>query len=86
MTTQIPTNPEDLRQIMDAMKEISNSLARMDAERELIREILLKLNDDYDLNKKYMRKVANIFHKQNIADFKEENQLVEEVYESLTRG
>ena len=83
MSTVIPQDVESKTKILNALKEISNSLARMDAERDLIKETLNRLEDDFDLNKRYMRKVAYIFHKQNIQEFKETNQQVEDVYESL---
>lgn len=86
MSTQIPNDVESKKKILNALKEISNSLARMDAERDLIKETLNDIEDEFELSKRYMRKVAYIYHKQNITDFKEENQQVEEVYESLMRG
>ena len=46
------TNPADKKRIKDALFEISGSFARMEAERELIRDIVKDLADDFELSKK----------------------------------
>lgn len=79
----IPSNPEDRKKVLNALKEISNSLTRMDSERDLIKEILINLEDEFELPKKYMRKVANIYHRQNLSEEKSAFQEVEDIYESI---
>jgi hypothetical protein len=80
----LPTSPADLKKINDALNEISSSLTRMEAERDLIKDILQTVEDNYEIPKKYTRKVAKIFHKQNFTQFQKEQDDVESLYETVT--
>ena len=51
MSDKVITNPETLKRIKNAMVEISNALTRMDAERDLIKEIVTNTCDNFQLNK-----------------------------------
>lgn len=78
------SNPADRKVIYDALREISNSMTRMEAERDLIRETLNNIKDQYELPTKYTRKLAKIYHKQNFQEMKTEQAEVEELYEKIT--
>ncbi len=80
----IPSSPDDRKKIRGALEEISNSLTRIEAERSLIKEILQDVEDKFELPKKYTRKVAKIFHKQNFAEVKTEQEDLETIYETVT--
>ena len=80
----IPSSLEDRKKIRGALEEISNSLTRIEAERDLIKEILQDVEDKFELPKKYTRKVAKIFHKQNFAEVKTEQEDLETIYETVT--
>jgi hypothetical protein len=62
-------------------QEISNSMTRMEAERDNIREIVNLCATEFELNKRLTRKAARAFHKHNI---EEENALQNEVNELHT--
>lgn len=81
----IPSSPEDRKKVLEALKEFSNSLARIEAEQSLQKEILARLEDEFELPKKYMRKVARVYHKQNLNEVKAETLEVEEIYESIVQ-
>jgi DNA-binding transcriptional regulator GbsR (MarR family) len=78
------SNPADRKAVYDAIVEISNSMTRMDAERDLIKETLNMVKDKYELPSKYTRTLAKIYHKQNFTQLKAEQEEVEDLYESLT--
>lgn len=80
----IPSSPEDRKEVRDRLNEISNSLTRIEAERDHINEILSDLQEDYELPKKHMRKVARVFHKQNIHEVKEEFSDIEDIYNAIS--
>jgi len=80
----IPSSPEDRSKIQSALKEISASMTRMEAERDYINESLAVLQDQFELPKKYMRKVARIYHKQNINEVKSEVSDIEDIYTAVT--
>ena len=82
--TQRQSNPSDRKAVYDAIVEISNSMTRMEAERDLIRETLKDVATKYELPQKYTRTLAKIYHKQNFNEFKAEQSEVEDLYESIS--
>ena len=75
------SNPEDRKKLFNCSQEISNSMTRMDGERDFQKEAVDAIADELQLEKKYVRKVATIYHKQNINTVKIENEEVEDLYE-----
>jgi hypothetical protein len=78
------SNPADRKAVYDAIREISNSMTRMEAERDLISETLKSVKDKFELPPKYVRTLAKIYHKQNFNQVKEEQSEVETLYEIVT--
>ena len=74
---------EDKQKIMKVVQECCDSLIRMESEREFVKEAIVGLSDKYDLDKKHMRKVINIYFKQNMGEVRSENTEVESLYEEL---
>jgi hypothetical protein len=85
MTTNviIPSSEEDRKRIKDAMEEISNSYTRTEAERDFVKEAINNLAEDVDIPKNILRKMARIYHKQNMADVVSEVEDIEALMESL---
>jgi len=55
----------DKAKVLGCLQEISNSLTRIEAERDLIKEILQKMQDECEIPKKLSRKLARVYHKRN---------------------
>ena len=79
MTNQI-SNPVDRKKIKDALQEISDSMTRIEAERDLIKDIVKDVSDNFQLPKKYVNKMARIFHKQNYQITQQEQDELESLY------
>ena len=79
MSTQI-SNPEDRKKIKNALQEISDSMTRMEAERDLIKDIIQDVSDNHKLPKKYISKMARIYHKQNFQITQQETEELESLY------
>ena len=71
----------DTKKVRDAIVEISNSMVRSDAEKELVREIIKKIHDDEGLDRRVLRKVARSYHKGN---FQEESAINDEFETAFT--
>jgi len=80
----VVNNPNEREVIVKALKEWSNSAVRIEAEKDLQKNIIDELCDKVDIEKKYLNKLATMFHKQNFAQFQQEREEIEELYESLT--
>lgn len=82
MTNQI-SNPTDRKKIKDALQEISDSLTRTDAEKDLVKDIINEIADSYQLPKKYVNKMAKIYHQQSFAKTQQESEELETLYLSI---
>ena len=80
----IPSSPADRKAIYDALKEISNSMTRIEAERDLIREAIVNTCENFNLNKKTFRRMAKVYHKQNFNQEREEHEEFETMYSVIT--
>ena len=85
MSVIVPSSPEDKKKIRQALQEISDSLTRIEAERDLIKDILQTVEDNYKIKKKYTRRLAKVFHKQNFNQVQQDQQDLETLYESVTK-
>jgi predicted RNA binding protein with dsRBD fold (UPF0201 family) len=79
------SSPEDRKKVAKAIKEISDSMTRIDAEKDLIKDIIQVTFENHQIDKKHIRKLASIYHKQNMSEVKYEYDEVETLYEELFR-
>lgn len=82
MSTVI-TNPETLKQLEKAIEEISVSMHRIAAERDLIKNIVDDLAEDHKLDKGIIKSMAKIHHKQNFNKVIEKNEELEVLYSNI---
>lgn len=84
--SNIPSSTEDRKAILTALDQISESMSEMQTQREQIRETLKALEDKYKLSTKTFRKVAMMYHKQNVVEFENETSEIKEVYKTIVTG
>lgn len=75
---------QDRKKIRDALQEASNSLLRVDAERDLIKNIIADLNDAYKIPKKTISKMIKVHHKNNFQEEVAEADEFETLYQTVT--
>lgn len=80
------SSPADRKKIKDALVEISNSMTRIEAERDLIKEIVKTVSEDFELPKKYVNKMARLYHKQNFYNEQQQNDELASLYETVVDG
>lgn len=80
----IPSNPADRKKIEQAMQEISNSMTRMEAERDLIKEAIKETCEKFELDKKIFRKMSRVYHRRNFSEEVSEHEQFEHMYETIT--
>jgi metal-responsive CopG/Arc/MetJ family transcriptional regulator len=76
--------PEQKKDLQGAIQEISNSMLRSEAERDLIREIVKEQSDTLQIPKKVISKIAKTYHKQNLAQEVADHEDFVELYEKIT--
>lgn len=61
-------NPKEKNDIKNCLQEISNSYVRIEAERDNIKAIIERMEDEFEIPKKLARKLARVYHKRNLAE------------------
>lgn len=82
----IITNPDVLKKLEGALEEISNSMHRIAAERDLIKNIVNDFSDDFDIDKGTIKALAKIHHNQNFNAVLEKNEELEILYTNITNS
>ena len=77
------SNPADREKLLAAIKEMSNSMTRVDAEKDFQKDAIDKISDELDLEKKHVRKLAAIYHRQNFTAVQQEQEDLQELYEAM---
>lgn len=77
------SSPADRKKIRDALQEASNSMTRIEAERDLIKDIAKEVSDNYNLSKKHVRKMIRVFHKQNFSEEQADSEEFAQLYEEV---
>ena len=77
--------PEKKARLKGCLQEISNSMTRMDAERDNITSIVQRMADEFEMNKRVSRRLAAIFHKRNLEEERGDFEEIAETYEEVTR-
>ena len=75
----------DKAKVLGCLHEISNSMTRIEAERDLIREILQKMQDECEIPKKLARKLAKVYHKRNYEEEVAEQSDFQTIYENVAK-
>jgi hypothetical protein len=68
------------------MQEASNSMIRIDAEKDLIKNIVEDLNDAFQIPKKTINKMIRVYHKQNFQEEVASHDEFETLYENITQN
>ena len=79
----IPSTPEDRKRLAGMFREISNSLTRIEAERDLIKEIKANIKDEFELPTKVINLLAKLYHEQSKDEYFDEQSEIETLYESV---
>jgi hypothetical protein len=79
----LPSNPTDLKKIDSALQEISNSKTRVEAEKELIKEIIDSVSEEHDIPKKLLNQLAKVYHMRNFAEEVSQQEEFQVAFEQL---
>ena len=68
------------------ISEIEKSFLKIDAERETIKDMIADASEEFDVEKKMIRKIAVAMYKSNYPDIVSEQEDFEYLYESIIEG
>jgi hypothetical protein len=76
-------NSADIDTLSGFITELANSMTRVDAEKDLQKDILGRAQEELGLKKTLVNKLANIYHNQTIDRVVAEREELEDLYNSL---
>lgn len=79
------SNIKDRKAVHDCMKEISDSMTRIEAERDFIKNAINDICEEQELSKKIFRKMVKVYHKQNFQQEVQTHEEFETLYETITQ-
>lgn len=82
----IPSSEEDRRKINAAVTEAVDSLVRISAERELIKEIVADVSKKYNIPRKFVNRLIRTQHKANFNEQVAEAETFEILYETVSKS
>lgn len=80
----IPSNPADQEKIRKNLQEISDFKLIIESQRTLIKEKIAAMAEEFEIPKKVVAKMANVFHKDNFSKEVAEQNTFEVLYETIT--
>ena len=80
----LPSNPKDKQEIVQVLRNVSDSMTRIAGEKEAIKEWLDEASEKYEIPKKTLNKLAQAMHKENLREIVNEVEDLQALYESLT--
>lgn len=82
----VPSSPSDRQKLKNLLVEVTNCLARIDGEKEAMKEIISTGEENFGVKKKIITKLARTMYKRNYSDLQAENDDFESLYEILVEG
>jgi hypothetical protein len=79
------SNVKDRKAVYDCMKQISDSMVRIEAERDYIKNAINDICEEQELSKKIFRKMVKVYHKQNFQQEVQNHEEFETLYETITQ-
>lgn len=79
------SNPADREKLFKGLQEISNSMTRVEAEKDFQKDAVARIANEVDIDKKMIRKLANVYHKQNKTQMQQEQEELFELYDAITK-
>ena len=79
------SNPADKDKLLKLLKTCSDSLARAEAEKELIREEVKEICQQLELPKRLVNRMVKVYHKQNYDEEVATHEQFETLYETVVK-
>lgn len=76
-------NPVEKKKLENFVHEISNSMLRMDSERDLIKDICTRAKDELEIAPSTLKKISKIYYKNTLVEEKLANEELFDLYEQV---
>lgn len=72
-----------MKSVRDMCQECSNSMTRIEGERDYIKEAITSVSEEHDLDKGLLRKMIRVYHQQNLDDVVDDTEILTEAYSQV---
>jgi hypothetical protein len=79
------SNPADREKLLKVIRECSESMTRMDAEKDYVKEAIGAISKDLQLPKKLVSKMVKVYHKQNYSEEVVTHEQFQILYETIIK-
>ena len=79
------SNPADREKLLKVIREVSDSMSRVQGEKEYIREAIADISKQLQLPKKIVAKMAKVYFKQNYDEEVAVQDQFETLYETIVK-
>ena len=79
------SNPADQKKLLSLLKTCSDSLTRMEAEKELIKAEIAEISEQLEIPKRLLNKLVCVYHKQNYDEEVTTNEQFVQLYETVVK-
>lgn len=86
MSSIVPSSASDRKKLKAMLVQITDCLARIEGEREAMKDIVSKAEEEFGIKKKIISKLAKTMFKHDYSSLMEENSHFESLYEILVEG
>ena len=79
------SSESDRKKLFDAIKECSDSMTRIEGEKDFIKEATKKVCEDLKLPKRLVNRLVKVYHKQNYDEEVATHEQFETLYETVVK-
>ena len=85
MASNILSNPKDREKLLSVLKTCSDSMTRVSAEKDLIKEEVREICKQLQLPKRLVNRMVKVYHKQNYDEEVATHEQFETLYETIVK-
>lgn len=79
------SNEADRKKLLSAIRECSDSMTRISAEKDLIKETVKTVCEELKLPKRLVNRLVKVYHKQNYDEEVATHEQFEQLYETIVK-
>jgi hypothetical protein len=85
ISVNVLSNPADREKLFKVIQECSNSMTRVDGEKDFVKESIDAISKDLQLPKKLVARLVKVYHKQNYDEEIATHEQFEQIYETVVK-
>jgi arsenate reductase-like glutaredoxin family protein len=85
LSVNVLSNPTDRDKLLKVLKECSDSMTRIEGERDLIKESVKDICEQLELPKRLVNRMVKVYHKQNYDEEVTVHEQFETLYETVVK-